>query len=89
MDEHQHRSVRLLSLIEVEPLDLGRPVFHALGLVEQALRDPVVEDTTFADVLCIKGIDVVVVALVDVGLVEAHEHRRTLDARRWLRTALR
>ena len=37
----------------------------------------------------VEGVDVVVVALVDIDLVEVAEHRRTLGARRRRRTALR
>src|SRR5262249_28430516 len=90
MDEDQHRRVRAPGLVNVELLDLARPIGDALRLVEDFARDLVVVDAPLVDGPGVEGIDVLVIGVVDILLVHIEPDQRPLDARwRLGRAALR
>src|SRR5438094_4262557 len=68
VNEDHDRGVRTLGLVDVDLLDLGRPVGLALRVSEDRARNLVVVRTPLVDVFGVEGVDRLIVGLVDVLL---------------------
>ena len=81
VDEDVHRRIRLLGAVDVELLDLARPVGAALGRADDRARLVAVGDPAFGDLLAIGRIDHLVVGVVERLLVHVEPDQRPLRAR--------
>ncbi len=81
VDEDVHRRVRRLGTIDVELLDLGRPIGEALGQPQHCARFLAVGDAALADLVTIGGIDDLVIGVVELVLVHVEPHPRPFPAR--------
>src|SRR5207249_4532847 len=62
--------------VDVEPLDLGRPVSGALGLADMPAHQFAVADAAPDQLLAVRRIGGLVIGRVECGLVVVEEYRR-------------
>ena len=80
MNENIDGGVRLRAAVDIELLDLGWTIGHALGRADRGTRALAVGDPALGYLFAIGGVDDLVISIVERLLVHVEPNERTLRA---------